>query len=416
MKTKSSLTNGSIGSSTRYHKHTQAHTHWINDAALAQNNTALVSASSDTSVKVWRPFASDKVAPQTIGLHRDYVKCVVSPSQQSSWVAAGGLDRTVRLWDIGGRGEHLAIPVANEGLTEKGSIYALAANNTVIATGGPESTAKVWDPRTGRRIVQFIGHTDNIRSMLVSDDSRTLLTASSDHTIKIWSLTAGRCLSNLAIHNDSVWTLFSEKPDLSVFYSGDRSGIVAKTEMTGEKDLDPGLSIGLCQESEGINKIVRAGDHIWTATASSSISCWQDLDLKVGVHVPESVRAQRWSATRNRFSTSSIPSVAPSTRSAHDKVPVSCVLNFPGISGFPTLRQRDRDRYSVAQTTNARKSSLSIAAEEIGPFSPLRMSPAETIEGQHGLIKHHQLNDRRQVLTLDSAGEVLLWDLLQVSP
>lgn len=413
-KTKSLGGDGVVASSPRYHKHSQAHTHWINDASLAQNNTALVSASSDTSVKVWRPFASDEVPPQTIGLHRDYVKCVVVPSQQSSWVAAGGLDRTVRLWDLEGGGERLAISVAGEGQTDKGSIYALAANEALIATGGPENTAKLWDPRSGRRVTQFIGHTDNIRSILLSNDSSTLMTASSDHTIKVWSLTAGRCLSNLAIHNDSVWTLFSDKPDLSVFYSGDRSGIVAKTEMSGERDFDPGLSIGLCQEGEGINKIVTAGDHIWTATASSSINCWQDLDMKVGVHVPESVRAQRWSLARNRFSTSSVPSITPSTRSTQDKVPLSCVLNVPGIPGFSILRQRERDRCSAAQTIHARKSSMSIAAEEIGPFAPLRMSPTETVEGQHGLIKHHLLNDRRRVLTLDSAGEVLLWDLLKV--
>lgn len=46
------------------------------------------------------------------------------------------------------------------------------------------------------------------------------------------------------------------------------------------------------------------------------------------------------------------------------------------------------------------------------PFHDL---PDETIEGQNGLIKHVMLNDRRRVLTLDTAGEVTMWDLLLVS-
>ena len=412
-RTKLSAENGAVASSTRSHKHAQAHTHWINDAALAQNKTALVSASSDTSVKVWTPFASDKLPPQTIGLHGDYVKCLSCPHQQSPYIVAAGLDRNVRLWDLGGEGERLSIPMCNQGTAEKGSVYALAANNTMIATGGPSSATKLWDPRSGKLITQFIGHTDNIRSVLISEDCNTVLTASSDHTIKVWSLAAGRCLSNLAIHTDSVWSLFSDKPDLSVFYSGDRSGVVAKTQMGVEKDLDTGLSVAICQESEGINKIVTAGDRLWAATASSSINSWQDADMKSGVYVPESIRSQRWSI-RSRFSTSSLPSVAPSSKSTNEKMPLSCVLKVPGIPGFPMLRQRDRDRHSLTHTVTARKSSVPIATEEIGTFSPLRMLPTETVEGQHGLIKHHLLNDRRRVLTVDSAGEVLMWDLIQV--
>ncbi len=48
--------------------------------------------------------------------------------------------------------------------------------------------------------------------------------------------------------------------------------------------------------------------------------------------------------------------------------------------------------------------------------TPVHELPEETIEGQNGLIKHVLLNNRRRVLTLDTAGEVVMWDLLKVSP
>ena len=44
----------------------------------------------------------------------------------------------------------------------------------------------------------------------------------------------------------------------------------------------------------------------------------------------------------------------------------------------------------------------------------MRTNPEETIQGQNGLIKHVMLNDRKRVLTQDTAGEVVLWDLLKV--
>jgi WD repeat-containing protein 48 len=46
---------------------------------------------------------------------------------------------------------------------------------------------------------------------------------------------------------------------------------------------------------------------------------------------------------------------------------------------------------------------------------PVYSLPQETIEGQLGVIKHLMLNDRKRTLTQDTAGEVLLWDLLKVS-
>ena len=47
---------------------------------------------------------------------------------------------------------------------------------------------------------------------------------------------------------------------------------------------------------------------------------------------------------------------------------------------------------------------------------PVRAQPEFSIEGQNGLFKHVMLNDRKRVLTVDTAGEVLLWDLLKCVP
>ncbi|KAK0976106.1 hypothetical protein LTR91_013811, partial [Friedmanniomyces endolithicus] len=71
---------------TTFRHQVQAHTHWINDIALAHSNAALVSASSDITVKVWRPAATDRLPPQTIGLHSDYVKTLAVPSPTADWV------------------------------------------------------------------------------------------------------------------------------------------------------------------------------------------------------------------------------------------------------------------------------------------------------------------------------------------
>lgn len=409
---------------TTFRQQVQAHTHWINDIVLAQSNQALVSASSDLTVKVWRPNASDGLPPQPVGLHTDYVKTLAVPEANANWVASGALDHRVCLWDLTGAGQKLSIDTAEDeggaGLNrDKGSVYALGVTPSILASGGPQSTVRVWDPRTGKRITKFVGHTDNIRDILISEDGGTILTASSDSTVKVWSVTAGRCMHTLTMHDASVWSLFSTDPSLSVFYSSDKTGLVAKTDIRGALDYDDGLSIALCQEHQGVHKIVAAGDYLWTATSRPSINRWADFDT----YNAEAEMPEGW--TQNRFSMSTSKTRMTSTTSQslsqspppgpRKQIPLKHVLRHSNAAFFaaPTASTADNDS---STERNGRRPNLQVAEHEHHDPHPIRNQPDSSIEGQNGLIKHILLSDRKRVLTLDTAGEVLMWDLLKCAP
>lgn len=402
---------------TQFRQQVQAHTHWINDIALAQDNQALVSASSDITVKVWRPAAQDVLPPQTIGLHTDYVKRVASPGPYENWVASGGLDHKITLWDLNGAGQKLQIAVGEDGNTAKGSVYALAATSSILASGGPESIVRVWDARTGKRITKFVGHTDNVRDVLIAQDGDIILTSSSDQTVKVWSMTAGRCMYTLTMHNDSVWSLFSDHPQLSVFYSSDRSGIVAKTDVRNCVEMDEGLSVAVCQEHGGVNKVISAGDYVWTATSSSSINRWNDVETATDVALPESYKWHRSSIATTRSRYPSPPThPSPPTNGATPKIPFKALLRLSNTAPFPFFSAKESDVSTIYSAASARKPSEVFSPSDVGVVLPVRSLPDFSIEGQNGLIKHVLLNDRRRVLTLDTAGEVMLWDLLQCVP
>jgi WD repeat-containing protein 48 len=398
---------------TTFRSQTQAHTHWVNDIVLAQNNTALVSASSDLTVRLWRPLSNDTEAPQTIGQHADYVKCVATPSPQADWVASGGLDRRICLWDLNGAGKKLEIEVGDEEKSEKGSVYALSVSRSIVASGGPESIVRLWDSKTGKRITKFVGHTDNIRDILINETGDTVMTASSDQTVKVWSVTAGRCMHTLTMHNDSVWSLFSDDPQLGIFYSSDRSGLVVKTDVRGTLgEMDDGLSLAVAQENEGVSKVIACGDYIWTATSSSSINRWANVDTGAEIQLPEAYRHHRASSAASRPR-----QVSPPVTNGHSKkeIPAKSILRISNTASFPAPVARDTDTTTTFSATSTRKGSELMADHDVGLIEPIHSLPEETIEGQHGLVKHKLLNDRRRVLTLDTAGDVLLWDLLQVS-
>ncbi|CAI7664993.1 unnamed protein product [Penicillium glandicola] len=383
---------GKKPSPTGFKTQVQAHSHWINDIVLAQDNSALVSASSDTTVRLWRPHSESTEVPERIGKHTDYVKALASPGNHATWVASGGLDQKVYLWDLNGGGEILNINVCGDDSTDKGSVYALGAVSSVLASGGPENVVRVWDPRSGKLVTKFVGHTDNIRDIMINQSGDKIMTGSSDQTIKIWSLTAGRCMNTLTMHNDSVWSLYSDHPDLSVFYSSDRSGLVAKTDMRGSADPEQGICVAALQEHEGVVNVVAAGDYIWTATPKSSINRWRDADTTVGIEPPPDPA---------RTIDSAAVSATPSEKGPK-KIPFNAVLQLSATSIIG----------GSAPKLNSSETSL----ETIGLTIPVHSLPEETIEGQHGLIKCLMLNDRRRTLTQDSAGEVVLWDLIKCIP
>lgn len=42
----------------------------------------------------------EQVTPMQVGRHGDYVRCLAG-ARDAHWVASGGFDRKIRLWDVG---------------------------------------------------------------------------------------------------------------------------------------------------------------------------------------------------------------------------------------------------------------------------------------------------------------------------
>jgi len=221
------------------------------------------------------------------------------------------------------------------------------------------------------------------------------------------------------MHDASVWSLFSTDPSLSVFYSSDKTGMVAKTDIRGALDYDDGLSIALCQEHQGVHKIVAGGDYLWTATSRPSINRWTDFDTyNAEAEMPEGWTQNRFSVSNSRTrmtstASQSLPQSPPA--GPRKQIPLKHVLRHSNAAIFaaPTAPVADSDALTER---NGRRPTLQAAETEQQEQDPIRAQPDSSIEGQNGLIKHILLSDRMRVLTLDTAGEVLMWDLLKCCP
>ncbi|ORX58265.1 WD40 repeat-like protein [Hesseltinella vesiculosa] len=391
------------------------HTDWVNDIVVCNQGANVVSASADRTVKIWNPYSEDDQQAHTIGWHADYVKCLAYASQ-AGWVASGGLDKRICIWDLEKREAVLSLQVgsmnmnndasagdavgASHGPPSKSSIYAMAVNPTgsLLVTGSPEKVVRVWDPKSGKRISKLTGHTDNIRALLISHDGQYVISGSSDSTIKLWSVKAQRCITTYETHTDSVWSLYSEDPDLKTFYAGSRDGLVTKTEIPRESASgvhEESECIGLFKEQSGVGKIVVYDDtHIWTATSSSSIHRW--------LSVPS--RANRQVLTRSEYNID---------------IPSTAMVNLPPAQAIYSPQVQEHFITNDSLTLYA-GSVMSIPMsykddgdESIESLIPLREEPDQTILGTPGITSHLVLQNRLHVLTKDTTGDVALWDIVR---
>lgn len=450
------------------------HTNWVNDILLTNDKSSVISCSSDLTVKLWNPHNNTQT---TVGQHQDFVKCLASSSTNSNYIYSAGLDQIINCWNLetssnsntngSSASNHnnnnknynnpvFSINVGKDDNNNKSSIYSLAAagssdspGSTILAAGGPDATVRLWDSRTAsanaKPIASFLGHTDNIRSLLISENGDWVLSGSADSSIKLWSVKAGRLLHTFDMHADSVWSLHSQCPSLQVFYSSDRTGTIVKTDLRGVgTDIDKeGVCTVIAKEHDGVSTVATAGPYLWAATCNSRIHRWMDFDTTPyafnktfyesaeGSEVSLNEKEKEKNDEKEKTDTANANGNKDEKNQEGEKDEDQLKTHFLTIDGNACLRFNknyvpnsvlpvdDAATLATLETGSVIYSILSNDEEE--PIlnledviiEPLYQNPVETLQGKIGLIKHQLLPNRRHVLTLDTAGVIRMWDLIQ---
>lgn len=71
---------------------------------------------------------------------------------------------------------------------------ALSPDSSYIATGSKDKSIKLWELNTGREVRSFLGHTMSVTCVTYSSDGKFLISGSNDRSIRVWDVKSSKML------------------------------------------------------------------------------------------------------------------------------------------------------------------------------------------------------------------------------
>jgi WD40 repeat protein len=184
----------------------------VNAVAIDMSNHRVVSASADTTIRLWD--LSTGAAQFILKGHAHWVLCLALSPNDSS-LASGSRDRTLKLWNLSQRQEILTL------IGHQSAVNAVAFNpeGHILASGSADKTMKLWNPQTGQLIATLTGAKLAITAIAFSPVAPILVSASADSTIQVWDLTTLEQSHTLTAHTAAVRAI-AFSPDGTLLATG----------------------------------------------------------------------------------------------------------------------------------------------------------------------------------------------------
>ena len=139
-------------------------------------------------------------------------------SHDGLYVATGGVDKTIKIWDVA-EGRELRTLAGHTGGVKAVAFSpgspAVSQDRSLIASGGNDGRIILWETASGNEVTAFAGHTGAVTSIAFSRDGRWLASGGADFKVKLWNLATRsearrfdghyRLITSVAFSPDGAW-------------------------------------------------------------------------------------------------------------------------------------------------------------------------------------------------------------------
>lgn len=132
-------------------------------------------------------------------------------------LATGGADGTARIWNA----ETGALRHVLRGHVGRILAIAFSPRGALVATASTDGTARVWRASTGALVAPLVGHGNYVVDVAFRPDGFAVATASTDMTARVWKANTGATLAVLAGHRQAVRSVAFSRDGRTVVTSSD---------------------------------------------------------------------------------------------------------------------------------------------------------------------------------------------------
>lgn len=164
----------------------KGHDHNVNSAFFSHDDSKIVSASDDGTIRVWD--AKNGVELHNFNCNCGFVSSAMF-SPDDSYIVAGYQDCKIRIWDV----KTASIARVLEGHT--GNILSCSFSHDgkfIVSSAGGDGSIRLWDVESGKNILTFQGDSYCNHQVSFSPDDRYILSVSGgDDQVRIWDKSTG---------------------------------------------------------------------------------------------------------------------------------------------------------------------------------------------------------------------------------